>query len=60
MKLQLKQIFGLTEALKKPFSVSEVPPQEPIEGQVWFQPSTSAIFVYIQDTNGYVWVEAAK
>ena len=59
MKLHMKQIQGLLEALKKPFTVSETVPQNPIEHQVWFQPSTGDLYVYILDTNGPVWVQVS-
>jgi len=60
MWLPIKQVQGLSTALKTPFTVSEEVPQNPVVNQVWFQPSTTSIFVYLMDTNGPVWVEAAK
>lgn len=57
MKLQMKQIAGLSAALKTPFTVSVSAPENPVENEVWFDPSTLALYIYIQDTNGFVWVE---
>jgi hypothetical protein len=59
MQLQMKQITGLLVALKQPFSVSTEAPENPEINQVWFDPESMAIYIYILDTNGPVWVEIA-
>lgn len=57
MKLQMKQIAGLAAALKTPFTVSATAPEDPVENEVWFDTDNLALYIYIQDTNGPVWVE---
>lgn len=57
MKLQMKQIAGLAAALKTPFTVSTTAPVDPVENEVWFDLITLTLYIYIQDTNGPVWVE---
>ena len=59
MQLKIKQIAGLYTALKTPFSFSDTMPENPVEGQVWFDTTSATIYIYIQDTNGPVWVEVS-
>lgn len=57
MKLQMKQVAGLMTALKTPFSVSEAAPQDPVPNQVWLEPTTLTIYVYLVGENSSAWVE---
>lgn len=57
MQLQMKQILGLVQALKTPFTVSADAPESPVENQVWFNLTDLHLYIYIIDTNGPVWVE---
>lgn len=57
MQLQMKQIAGLAAALKAPFAVSETAPENPVTNQIWLQPSTLALYVYIVGVSNSAWVE---
>ena len=47
VKLQIKQVEGLSDALKVPFSVLNTEPVDPVENQVWFNPSNGALSIFL-------------
>lgn len=57
MLLQMKQVLGLASALKTPFTAAVTAPENPVENQVWLDLTNMAVYIYIQDTNGPIWIE---
>jgi hypothetical protein len=57
MNLQMKQISGLLTALRTPFTVSETAPENPVENEVWLEPSSLSLFIYMVGENSSAWVE---
>ena len=57
MQLQVKQISGLATALKAPFTVSEDAPLAPVENQVWFEPISMALYIYVVGESSSAWVQ---
>lgn len=57
MQLQMKQVAGLVTALKAPFTVSETAPSDPVENQIWLDPTTLSLYVFMVGETGSVWVE---
>lgn len=59
MQLQMKQVAGLLSAIKAPFSVSTTAPADPVENQIWLDPTSLSLFVYMVGETSSAWVEIA-
>lgn len=57
MQLHMKQVAGLVTALKAPFTVSSTAPVNPVENQVWLDPATMSLYVFLVGETSSTWVE---